>query len=130
MKRLLLLVPLALAALVAPSLTHADAAPVNLALGAVATASSQENAALGASNAIDGNPATRWSSAFSDPQTIQLDLGARASISEIKLTWEAAFGKAYSIDVSDDGTTWTPVTATDSTSSRALERSPPTTGQS
>jgi hypothetical protein len=40
-RRLLLLVALALAALVAPALTHADAAPVNLALGAVATASSQ-----------------------------------------------------------------------------------------
>ncbi len=114
MKRLLLLVPLALAALVAPSLGHADAAPVNLALGAVATASSQENAATGAANAIDGNPATRWSSAFADPQTIQLDLGARAAISEIKLTWEAAYGKAYSIDVSDDGTNWTPVTSTTS----------------
>ena len=45
MKRLLVLVALALAALVVPSFSHADAAPVNLARGAVATASSQENAA-------------------------------------------------------------------------------------
>ncbi len=115
MKRLLVLVPLALAALVAPSFSHADAAPVNLARGAVATASSQENDANPPSNAIDGDATTtRWSSAFSDPQTIQLDLGAKAAISEIKLTWEAAYGKAYSIDVSDDGTNWTPVTATTS----------------
>jgi F5/8 type C domain len=86
MKRLLVLVPLALAALVAPSFSHADAAPANLARGAVATASSSESSAFPTSNAIDGDPTTRWSSGFSDPQTIQLDLGARAAISEIKLT--------------------------------------------
>jgi hypothetical protein len=31
---------------------------------------------------------TRWSSAFSDPQTLELDLGARASIGQITLHWE------------------------------------------
>src|SRR4051812_28444830 len=36
-----------------------------------ATASSVESNALGAANAIDGNPATRWSSAFSDPQWLR-----------------------------------------------------------
>ena len=82
MKRLLVLVPLALAALVAPSFSHADAAQVNLARGAVPTASSRESAAYPASSAIDGDPTTRWSSAFGDPQTIQLELGARAAISE------------------------------------------------
>jgi hypothetical protein len=33
-----------------------------------ATASSTESAAYPASDAVDGNTGTRWSSAFSDPQ--------------------------------------------------------------
>jgi hypothetical protein len=62
------------AALLVPG--TAVAADANLALGSVATASSTENAGLGAGNAVDGNPATRWSSAFADPQSLELDLGA------------------------------------------------------
>ncbi len=47
----------------------------NAALGRPATASSTENATFPAGNAVDGNPGTRWSSAFSDPQWVQVDLG-------------------------------------------------------
>jgi beta-glucosidase len=113
MKKLWLLPAFAAVAVAVPSLTRADAAPANLALGSVATASSSESAQYPGSNAVDGDPATRWSSAFSDPQTLQLDLGARASISEIKLTWEASYGKAYKLEVSNDGQAWTQVAATD-----------------
>jgi beta-glucosidase len=35
--------------------------------------------------ALDGDATTRWSSAFSDPETLERDLGARASISEISV---------------------------------------------
>jgi len=35
-------------------------------------------------------PATRWSSQFSDPQWIQVDLGTRATIDEVRLNWETA----------------------------------------
>src|SRR6478752_7933536 len=41
-----------------------------------ATASSVESGSFGANLAIDGNPATRWSSAFADPQWLRVDLGA------------------------------------------------------
>ena len=44
--------------------------------GKPATASSIENAGTPAAAAVDGNAGTRWSSAFSDPQWIQVDLGA------------------------------------------------------
>jgi beta-glucosidase len=108
MKRFLL-VPVALLALALPSFSNADPAPTNLARGAVATASSAESSAYSGDMAIDGDLTTRWSSAFSDPQTLELDLGARASISEIKLTWEAAFGSAYTLEVSNDRSTWTNV---------------------
>jgi beta-glucosidase len=101
-------------AVAVPALTHAEAGPTDLALGSVATASSLESAQYPASNAVDGDATTtRWSSAFSDPQTLQLDLGAKSSISEIKLSWEASFGKAYKLEVSNDGQAWTQVAATD-----------------
>ena len=81
----------------------------NLAQGAAAyaTASSVENAGLPASYAVDGNASTRWSSAWSDPQWIKVDLGAVYLVNHVVLNWEAAYGKAYRIEVSTDGTAWT-----------------------
>ena len=81
----------------------------NIAQGKPATASSQENAGLGAANAVDGNAGTRWSSAFSDPQWLQVDLGSTQSICKVVLQWEAAYGKAFQIQTSLDGTTWTSI---------------------
>ncbi|MBX6750572.1 MAG: discoidin domain-containing protein, partial [Micromonosporaceae bacterium] len=46
---------------------QAQAAGSLLSQGRPATASSVENAAFPASNAVDGDLGTRWSSAFSDP---------------------------------------------------------------
>jgi hypothetical protein len=77
-----------------------------------ATASSVENASLGAALAIDGNPTTRWSSAFSDPQWLRVDLGAVRLINRVKLSWEAASSKAFSVQVSDDDVTWRTVYST------------------
>ena len=79
----------------------------NLALGKAVTVSSLESASLGGANAVDGNTATRWSSGFSDPQWIVVDLGASHTISEIDLNWETACGKNYLLQTSADGTTWT-----------------------
>jgi hypothetical protein len=56
--------------------------------------------------AVDGRPDTRWSSEFSDPQWLAVDLGKSVRISRVTLDWEAAFGKAYVIEVSPDGRTW------------------------
>ena len=59
--------------------------------------------------AVDGNPATRWSSAFADPQWLQVDLGSPQPLGRVELAWEAAYGRAYQIQTSTNGTTWTPV---------------------
>ncbi len=59
------------------------------------------------SNAVDGNTGTRWSSANSDPQWLQVDLGAPAALSSVTLQWEAAYAKGYQIQLSTDGATWT-----------------------
>ncbi|MFC1408151.1 discoidin domain-containing protein [Streptacidiphilus sp. N1-12] len=83
-----------------------------LSQGHPATASSTENATFPASAAVDGDAGTRWSSAFSDPQWLQVDLGASHSISQVKLNWEAAYAKAFQIQTSPDGTNWTTVYST------------------
>ncbi|MEZ0066427.1 hypothetical protein ABIA32_002437 [Streptacidiphilus sp. MAP12-20] len=84
----------------------------NLALNHTATASSQENAAFPASSAVDGNLGTRWSSAFADPQWLQVDLGSTRSICGVTLNWETAYGKAFQIQTSNDATNWTTIYST------------------
>jgi hypothetical protein len=84
----------------------------NLALNKTATASSLENAGDPASAAVDGNLGTRWSSAFSDPQWLEVDLGSTQSICQVTLNWEAAYGKAFQIQTSPDGSTWTTIYST------------------
>ncbi len=90
----------------------AAAASTLLSQGRTATASSTENAGTPASAAVDGNTATRWSSAFSDPQWIQVDLGATATVDQVVLRWEAAYATAFQIQTSGNGGTWTTVYST------------------
>lgn len=84
----------------------------NLALGSRATASSIEGRAWEAGNAVDGDITTRWSSQFSDPQWLTVDLGKRWQISEILLHWENAHATAYRVEVSTDGEKWKRVYST------------------
>jgi uncharacterized repeat protein (TIGR02543 family) len=86
----------------------------NLALGKTAVASSIEDSGLAASNATDGNLVTRWSSLYSDPQWIYVDLGSVYAIDEVVLRWETAYGKSYQLQVSDDASNWTTVYSTTS----------------
>ncbi|MEE6310294.1 discoidin domain-containing protein [Plantactinospora veratri] len=90
----------------------ASAAPALISQGRPATASSSEGGAFTASAAVDGNTGTRWSSGFSDPQWIQVDLGASATISQVVLRWEAAYGRAFQIQVSDNASSWNNVYTT------------------
>jgi hypothetical protein len=102
----------AAAALVASPASRASAAATLLSQGQPATASSTENASFPASAAVDGNTGTRWSSAFSDPQWLQVDLGSSASITQVVLQWEAAYATAFQIQTSSDGTNWTTIYST------------------
>ncbi|MEV6950471.1 discoidin domain-containing protein [Streptomyces sp. NPDC051183] len=86
--------------------TAATAAPTLLSQGRPATASSLEGAGTPAGAAVDGDNGTRWSSQFADPQWIQVDLGAAAQLSQVVLRWETAAAKAYRIELSTDGSTW------------------------
>ncbi|MFT7836550.1 glycosyl hydrolase [Saccharothrix sp. BKS2] len=81
----------------------------NLALGRPAHSTATESAAHPAAHAVDGNPATRWSSAHTDQHSLWVDLGSARAISRIRLDWEAAHARQYQLQTSLDGTTWTTV---------------------
>jgi beta-glucosidase len=104
-------VSLVAALLVAVTVGAAHAAGTLLSQGKTATASSV-NAGNVASYAVDGNTGTRWESAWSDPQWLQVDLGASATISQVVIQWETASGKAYQIQVSADAQNWTTIYST------------------
>ncbi|GAB3181345.1 discoidin domain-containing protein [Streptomyces incanus] len=72
------------------------------------TASGSENPDVGPGRATDGNGSTRWSSDFTDNAWIRVDLGATLRIGRVTLDWEAAYGKRYVLEVSRNGTDWTP----------------------
>ncbi|MET7424646.1 DUF1996 domain-containing protein [Dactylosporangium sp. NPDC005555] len=94
-------------------LTAADAAaPTLLSLNKPALASSQELGESPPAGAFDNNPGTRWGSQWSDPQWLRVDLGATATISQVVLQWENAYGKAFQIQTSADGNAWTSIYST------------------
>ena len=80
----------------------------NVAQGKTATASSSEQGAgTAAGLAVDGNAGTRWASTFADNQWWQVDLGASQAVCNVTLSWEGAYGKAFRVQGSTNGTTWT-----------------------
>jgi hypothetical protein len=87
-----------------------DPAPVNLALNKTASASTtRSGTSYTAAKAVDGSTSTSWmSSTSASAQWVQVDLGSSQSISNVKVAWPATyFAKAFQIQTSPDGTTWT-----------------------
>lgn len=77
----------------------------NVVGSATATASSGD-----ASLAIDGNDGSRWESAHGDGvQWLTVTLDKIYYLSEVKIHWEAANAKAYTLSVSTDNSSWTEV---------------------
>ena len=80
-----------------------------LQLSGSATASSV-NAGNVAANAADGNTGTRWESVQGvDPQWLSIDLGSQKTFDRVYLSWETAYGKAYTIQQSNDNVNWTTI---------------------
>jgi hypothetical protein len=96
-----------------PVTVRAPARPHPVALlsqGRPVTASSvQPDSSWVAANAVDGNLGTRWSSEFSDPQWLEVDLGSAHAITKVVLDWETAYASAFQIQVSDNGVAWTDI---------------------
>jgi hypothetical protein len=95
-----------------PAARAATCGTTNIALHQPTTASSIQGPAWPASNATDGNLSTRWSSAFSDPQWLEVDLGSTQSICQVVIHWETAYAKAFQIQTSSNNSTWTPIFST------------------
>ena len=85
----------------------------DLALGKEATASSEvgENVAknVTAATTFDDYAGKRWESAASDPQWVRVDLGSPMAVDRVILKWYAYAAKAFSVQTSVDGETWTDV---------------------
>ncbi|WP_448321560.1 discoidin domain-containing protein, partial [Streptomyces sp. CO7] len=66
--------------------------------------------------AFDRDPASRWatspSTGWTDPGWISVDLGATAQINKVVLQWDPAYAKSFQIQVSPNGTDWTPIYST------------------
>lgn len=78
----------------------------NLALFSQSTASTVNNIKFVSNHATDGDMDTRWSSEFSDPQWIYVDLVDTLEINRIRLAWSDAYASEYLLQLSDDATTW------------------------
>ncbi len=92
----------------------------NIALSGVASATSELGGNTAAA-AIDGDPTTRWESAFEDPQTLTIDLQQAAVLDTIVIDWEAAYSSAFTVEGSVDGITWEVlITETNGTGGRQL----------
>lgn len=93
---------------------------VLLSKGKTATASSEGatpegKPEYGPERALDGDPATRWASKRNiDPSWLRIDLGGKARLSRVKLTWDKSCAIAYAIETSDDGTVWKSIYTTTS----------------
>ncbi|MEU3726862.1 discoidin domain-containing protein [Streptomyces sp. NPDC031705] len=88
----------------------------NLALNKPTTASSFQvsygDCPCEPAKATDGNSGTRWASDWSDPQWIQVDLGAATAFRKLQLEWDPAYARSYEVQVSDNGTSWRTVHTT------------------
>ncbi|MBT2386991.1 discoidin domain-containing protein, partial [Streptomyces sp. ISL-11] len=78
----------------------------DLARGARASSSGDEGARFPASAAVDGDPATRWSSRPADDAWWQLELARPARLGALVLRWQDAHPTRYRVQVSPDGRTW------------------------
>lgn len=56
--------------------------------------------------AFDENPNTRWAAVYGENEWLMVDLGGEKEIGGIRLNWEAAYGKSYKIQVSNDMNSW------------------------
>ncbi|MFF5502254.1 beta-N-acetylglucosaminidase domain-containing protein [Streptomyces roseolus] len=95
----------------------------DLARSATASSSGDETPDFPASLAVDGDPATRWSSPAEDGAWFQLELAEPARIGQLVLHWQDAHASRYRVQVSADGRNWrTAATVTDGRGGRESVR--------
>ncbi len=80
----------------------------NLARGRLVSASSTSEHGGELDDAVDGDPNTMWWSdkAQPDPQWLAVDLGSARTVGGVSVTWWKAYARAYTVQVSSDGSQW------------------------
>jgi hypothetical protein len=78
----------------------------NLAYRKVVTTTSDFGGNLSGSM-VDGDYTSRWESARTDNESATIDLSLIAELTNISISWEAAYAKRYKIECSLDGSAWT-----------------------
>lgn len=81
----------------------------HIGIGAGTAASSTHLGETGegeASVLVDGDPKTRWSSEYSEPQEVIVRLKEVVELGKLRLHWEAASAADYVVSVSEDGKNW------------------------
>ncbi len=96
----------------------------NLARGTTATASSSADGAE-PSRAVDGDGDTAWTSGSGGAgEWLRVDLGTARPVNEVRVIWGAPPSTDYTVEVSADGTTYTPVGRNGAPGANASVRSP------
>jgi len=73
-----------------------SAAPTtDLALNKTATSSTVDDPSRQPGLAVDGDPNTRWASAWETSSNIQVDLGSTQTFDRVQLTWEYAYAATF-----------------------------------
>lgn len=70
------------------------------------SATSAERGDLDARYAIDNDRATRWSSRFTDDESLTLEYEESQVITRVRIDWENAHADSYLLQVSDDAKSW------------------------
>ena len=92
----------------------------NIAIGATATSNSVEVDTYPPEAAIDGDSATRFASAYNDPEWWMVDFGEVKKVGAAIIYFEAAYSTEFYFEVSTDGNNWTEVArVTDNSTSGA-----------
>ncbi len=94
---------------------------VNLAQGAVVTASSQETEDFPGPLAADGDFGTRWSSEYTDPSWLLLDLGSVKTVGAATVYFETACSQDFMFEVSSDGVIFTEAASVSNNSSAGID---------
>ena len=77
---------------------------VNIALSKPATATSKNgNNDAAKANDGSGRNGSRWESASNDKESLTIDFQANYDLASVKIAWENAYAKEYTIDVSTNG---------------------------
>ena len=91
---------------------------VNLAVNKPVTVSSYQDTAHTGPMAVDGSASTLWQSKQAKGKNtlasewIEVDLGTSQNISQVNLSWDAYYATNYTIQVSNDHTSWSTVFST------------------